>query len=304
MSVSASPLSASSGVFQRFSKLLERMQLTSYDRTQFESHRTTVRLAIEERLDTSKVDLMGSFARGTAIHGVSDVDLLVVLRKRTLLWGDHLKTSNTVLSEVREAIRDRFPHTTVSRDCQAIVAAFSDGTHPVDIVPAYYEDQAGEQNNPRYQIPDGAGGWMRTSPGSHNRFLSDADQRAGGQLKYVGQLFKYWRTTRSSPVPISGFHVELLLAQGELCQGPRSYAQIFRDLLVLLSKRNCAALRDPVGISGYIPACSSDPKRQLACRTVAEAAAHADSALQGEARGDLREALRQWNIVFNGSFPS
>ncbi len=72
-------------------------------------------------------------------------------------------------------------------------------------------------------------GMMITSPGSHNRFLNDADQRAGRQLKFVGQLFKYWNGTRSVPIPIGGFHVELLLAQSGLCQGARSYAQIFRD---------------------------------------------------------------------------
>lgn len=305
MSMSMSSLAENACLIgPRFAKLIEQIQPTAYDEAQFDSHRTTVRRAIDARLDTSDVKLIGSLARGSAIHGVSDVDLLVVLRRRALTWGERLKQSNTVLDEVRYALKDRFPSTAIARDGQAVVASFSDGTHPVDIVPAYYEDHAGDRNYPRYQIPDGNGSWMRTAPGCHNRFLADADQRAGGQLKYVAQLFKYWRHTRASPVPISGFHVELLIAQEGLCHGARSYAQILRHLFVLLCQRGCAALRDPVGISGLVAACGTEAKRQQAGRTLADAATHADAAWQNELLGNAREALRQWNLVFNGRFPA
>ena len=33
------------------------------------------------------------------------------------------------------------------------------------------------------------------------------------------------------------------------------------------------------------------------------AAQHADSALNAEREGTIREALRQWDLVFNGQFP-
>ncbi len=128
MSMLLSSSTTSYGIAQRFAKLIGRAQLTSHDRNQFESHRSTVRRAIECRLDTSKVELMGSFARDTAIHGVSDVDLLVVLRKKSLLWGNQPKRSDTIPAEVREALRDRFASTTISAMGRRLWRNF-DGAH-------------------------------------------------------------------------------------------------------------------------------------------------------------------------------
>jgi predicted nucleotidyltransferase len=296
--------SSAPAVAARFTKLIQRTQLTSRDVALFESHRATIKRVVEERLDCVKVELMGSFQRGTAIHGASDVDLLVVLKTRSLTWGTNLKSSSTVLTEVRDALRERYPNTAVGKDGQAVVAQFSDGAHPVDVVPGGYGEQGGPYNHPLFLIPDGSGDWIMTSPSSHNRYIAEGDHRAGGKLKYAAQLFKFWRTSRRIVVPISGFHTELLMAAQGTCDGARSYSLILRDLLVSLANRDCAALRDPLSISGLIGACSTEAKRQSAVRTVAEAATHADAALHSEFRGDTREAVRQWNIVFNGEFPA
>src|SRR5262249_2483936 len=115
--------------------------------------------------------------------------------------------------------------------------------------------------------------------------------------------FKFWRSTRAVPVPISGFHAELLLASRSICAGVRTYSEKFCDLLRELLRRECSALNDPVGISGRISACPTDAKREQAVRTVAEAAFHADQALAAEAAENFQEAWRQWNSVFNGNFP-
>jgi predicted nucleotidyltransferase len=286
-----------------FSKIVARAQLTSRDVALFDSHRFTIARAIENRLDFSKAEIIGSFARDTAIHGSSDVDLLVVLRKRSLTWGDSLKRSTTVLADVRLALQDRFPGTMVGKDGQAVVVGFNDGQHPVDVVPACYLQQGGPYNHPVYGIPDGAGGWLVTSPSSHNRLVAEADGRAGGKLKYAAQIFKYWRCTRSVVVPLSGFHAELLLAHEGVCEGARSYAEIFRDLLVILSNRGCSALNDPLDISGRIEAAATSAKRAQAVRTVDDSARHADAAVQAESAGNYREALRQWQMAFNDRFP-
>ncbi|MCA9617396.1 MAG: nucleotidyltransferase [Myxococcales bacterium] len=294
----ANPISTS------FATLLRRASLTQRDTSLFESHRSSVTRAIETHLDTSKVELMGSFRRGSAIHGSSDIDLLAVLRVGSLRWGGSLKSSATVLAEVRRALLSRYPNSVVGRDGQAVVVSFNDGQHPVDVVPACYAEQGGPYNHPLYFIPDGTGGWMVTSPSSHNRFLAEADSRAGGQLKFTSQLLKYWRGTRATAVPMSAFHLELLIAQERLCEGARSYADVVRDALVVLSNRDGAALHDPVGISGLIPLASTESKCNQAMQSIDAAARHADAALLAERSGDFLEANRQWGIVFNGHFPS
>lgn len=287
-----------------FQGLIARAQLTVRDTTQFDSHRASIRLALTgaRGFDVNRVDLIGSVARRTAVRGMSDADLLAVVTRASASSAGTLHTSDTVLQKLRATLAARFWQTDVGRDRQAVVVDFGDGSHPVDVVPAVWEDQSGFKNYPVHMIPDGAGWWMPTSPSSHNRYLALADQSAAGKLKYAAQIFKCWRMSRAVPVPISGFHVELLLATKRLCEGARTYSAITRDLLVLLSSRDCAALNDPLGISGRIRIAVTEAKRESASRTVADAAHHADQALSAEYAGNQTEAWRQWNIVFNGSF--
>lgn len=295
--------SASARVADGFATLIARAQLTQRDVDLFTGHRATVTTAVKSRLEVNKVDLIGSFARGTAIHGASDVDLLLVLSRSAVTWGGNLKSSGRVLGDVRDALRDRYAGTAIGRDGQAVVVGFNDGGHPIDVVPACYLEHGGRLNYPLYAIPDGQNGWMQTSPGAHNKFIGDAEARSGGKLKYVSQAFKVWRDARVGGVPISAFHAELVLANEGLADGARSYSAVFRDLLVVLARRECAALRDPIDVSGLIAASATEPKRQQAARTVVDSARHADAALTAEQRGDAREAVRQWGLVFNGRFP-
>jgi hypothetical protein len=294
--------SAAAQVANGFATLISRCQLTQRDVDLFSGHRNTVTTAVKTRLDVVKVDLIGSFARATAIHGASDVDLLLILTRGALSWGGSLKSSGRALGEVRDALRDRYPGTTIGRDGQAVVVHFNDGGHPVDVVPACYLEHGGNLNYPLYAIPDGKNEWIQTSPGAHSKFIGDADTRSGGKLKYVSQAFKVWRDARAGGVPLSAFHVELVLAKEALAEGARSYASIFRDLLFVLARRECVALRDPIGVSGLIAASGTEPKRQQAARTVLDSARHADAALSAEQHGDVREAIRQWDLVFNGRF--
>lgn len=294
-----------SPVATAFQELLGRIQLTPTATSLFDSHRTSIRATLTGAVgfDLNRLEPIGSFARQTAVRSTSDADLLAVVTRTSVSTGDWLQSSETVLSKFRSVLSKRFWRTDVLRDGQAIVVDFGDGSQPVDVVPAVWQSQTGLNNYPVHLIPDGSGGWMPTSPSSHNRYILDADRRAGGKLTYAAQILKYWCATRATRVPLSGFHVELLLASVGLCDGARSYSTITRDLFALLSRRGCAALIDPIGISGRIPAASSDAKRVSATRSVADAAEHADRALFAERLGNEVEALRQWNIVFNDGFP-
>jgi hypothetical protein len=55
------------------------------------------------KIDTIKFLVLASHSRGTAIKS-SDLDLLQVVRKKELKWGDSLVSSNTLLANVRKAL--------------------------------------------------------------------------------------------------------------------------------------------------------------------------------------------------------
>jgi hypothetical protein len=102
---------------------------------------------------------------------------------------------------------------------------------------------------------------------------------------------------------MSSFHVELLLASDDTCVGAKSYSECLAVALRLLAARQGRALRDPVGVSGVVTSAGTQAKKDALVVSVTESAMHATSAFQAELSDNTEEAIRQWNIVFNGRFP-
>jgi hypothetical protein len=250
---------------------------------------------------TSKIFPIGSAVRGSAIPQTSDLDLMLVLRVHEARWGGQLTSSFTVLNNVRAQLRARYRNTEIGRDGQAVVVDFEDGERPVEVVPAVFARF--QEGVPLYAIPDGQGGWITTSPALHRRYISQADARSGGKLKNVARMIKYWRWCRTPDIPLSSFHIELLMAHEGICAGVKMYGQCLYDLFQLLSKRECRALQDPLGISGLVQAANTEAKRERAVAAVSDSAFHSARALLAELQGDTEEAIRQWDIVFNRFFP-
>jgi hypothetical protein len=271
-----------------FRSIARRTALTSADNRAYETHRAQVKRCLEKDLDLVDVLPIGSYARGSAVHGASDLDLLAVLRQREIRWGAAAKSSHTILTAVRDSLRVRFPSTRLGRDQQAIVIDFSDG-RTIDVVPGWWAE-ARDDGWPIYAIPDGDHGWMDTSPKRHAKYIMDADARSGGKLKHVARILKYWRASRRNPVPISSFYVELLMASTGLCPVGATYAECFAALLGSLSYLECEPIDDPLGISTGIEACATGAKRAAALGSVAASSERAERAVEAERHGHLREA--------------
>ncbi len=228
---------------------------------------------------------------------------MLVLKVSEIRWGGSLKSSSTVLSEVRNQLRGRFYRTEVGRDGQAVVVDFADGggEHPVDVVPAFFVKV---EKFPVFCIPDGEGRWIETSPQAHGKYIAQGDASCAGKLKRVAKLIKYWRVCRLAQIPLNSFHLELLLAQEGTCIGVKTYGQCLAQAFQLLASRNCRALQDPIGISGWIKAANTEAKQGQVQAAVQDSAIHALRALVAEQAGQTEEAIHQWDMVFNGKFPA
>jgi hypothetical protein len=191
------------------------------------------------------------------------------------------------------------------RDQQALVLRFSAGSFAVDVVPAFFEkmDQINGHNYPVFSIPDGTGNWLPTSPEMHGRYFNEANEESISKLARTVQLLKFWRSSRVPSISLSSFHVELLLASEGLCVGPKSYAQCLAESFYLLAQRQCRPLRDPLRISGIIPATKTEAQRSDLLTSVTNACNRAFRALEAEANGKTHEAKRLWNFVFYSKFP-
>lgn len=287
-------------ISESFQELIRRIQPLDSELEAARQHLSVIRTRLETEFAVSKCTTIGSFARDTNIHGFSDTDVLAVFRKPEFTYGGRIISSDRALEKVRQSICERHPNTEVYRDGMAIAVSFTDGRH-VDIVPGMFERM--EQKWPVYWIPDGVGRWMQTWPGAHDAYISHANTQAGGKLVYVAQLMKFWRECREPRIPLSSFHIEMVLACEEICKGVKSYADCMLEILRSLARRECRAMRDPYEIAGNIPAVKTASQRERALDTIAYSRDHAESAVNADRWGDIREARRQWDIVFNGNFP-
>lgn len=298
----AFPPFAKAAVESRFKKLLEGARFTEADQAAYQGHVSSVATRLRGRFEVAEVKVFGSVSRGTAVRQRSDVDLLVVLQPSEFLWGGAVVSSTTILSRLRDELNGRFPNTALGRDGEAVVVPFRDGIYPIDVVPAFVA-VGSDEGNKTYGIPSFGGNWQSTSPDAHRGFILKANLKAGGRLSEVARLAKIWRTSRYPEVRISSFHLELLLAGEGSLNRECSLAEGFYLALKTLNARECRALRDPLGIAGFVSVAQTDAQRGLAQRIVSYSLVHAEAGLRAAYSGHKDEAIRQWDLVFNGCFP-
>jgi len=247
--------------------------------------------------------LAGSHQRETAIRKISDVDFFAVFPRNAARWGGSYVNSQTFLENIRADLGTRFWQTLISRDRQAIVIQFKSGDNAVDVVPAIF-DRVERGVGPIFMIPDGEGDWLQTSPYTHTRFIANADKKSGYKLRRTAQILKFWRYCRTPVVPLSSFHIELLLAASGTCEGVMSYPECVAQAFYLMVQRKCASFRDPTGISGLIHAVKTQPQRDAALGSLGSSCRWAWEALEAERNRDNAEACYRWSLVFNHNFPS
>jgi hypothetical protein len=203
-----------------------------------------IRSRLQKTFRLRGVRFIGSHARETAVRSISDLDLLAIFARDDARWGGNWKSSYTFTDAIRDDLLGRYPSTEIGRRGQAVVVNFGDQS--VDVVPAVYFGP-GPNNYPLYLIPNGDGEWMQTGPEIHGKFINDEHERSRGKLKRVIQVLKFWRACRVPHIPMSSFHLELLLASEGTCVGVKSYWQCLFDSLYLIANRQGRGLRDPLG---------------------------------------------------------
>lgn len=261
-------------------------------------HRRSIEQGLEGRINVADVRSIGSHSRGTAVAGGSDADYLAVIRQNEATWGNDLKNSDTVLRRVQQALQERHHNVEVTRDGPAVQIHYSDGT--VDVVPAVWVGTAKNSGHPVYIIPDGDGGWMRTSPDLQAKHIREADERAGAKLKPAARGLKAFRERNDRSIPLKGLYVEMAMAQSGAAEGVgKPYTRVLRDTLSWMAESNCADIPDPSGEGDPIRCAGTPAQREHVRRQVHRAAERANRAVEAEGSGDHEEARRQWSMIYN-----
>jgi len=195
----------------------------------------------------------------------------------------------------------RFPNTGVAVDCPAVVVPF--GTRRSEVTEIVAADHVGESNGFKvYEIADCAGGWMKASPDAHNAYVRVVDDQLGGKVKPLIRFLKAWKFFRA--VPMSSFYLELRVAKYASDEKVIVYDIDVRNVLKMLWDSQLADMQDPMGVSGYIPACKSDAARADAYSKLWTALTRADKARTAATIGNISEAFDWWRLLYNDEFPT
>jgi Second Messenger Oligonucleotide or Dinucleotide Synthetase domain len=274
-----------------------RLTPTSGESQAAKKHRVSIEVCLEENFEIMRFFRTGSFGNGTSIRGYSDVDYFASIPTKNLK-----SDSDATLRQVRNALDARFPDTGVAVRTPAVLAPFgTDASESTEVVPADFIKRD-ENGNHIYEIADGDGGWMKSSPDVHNAYVAELNDKLGSKVKPLIRFLKAWKYYRN--VPISSFYLELRVAKYASQENTIVYSIDVKNIFKLLWNNQLASLQDPKGISGYITACSSEAKKSDALSKLETAFTRAEKAREAEMAEKISEAFNWWNLVFAEQFPA
>lgn len=254
----------------------------------FDAHRKH-RSGIETRLDNwyglNGMLETGSLRHGTGIRVYSDADYFASFKGTR-------PTSDTALYNVKRALEDRYPNTTIQIRKPTVKCMFAGGSEIVEVAPAYPAIGGG------YWIPDPkGGGWMESHPTDHNSYVNDANRAHNGAAKRLARLAKVWKYQRS--VPISSCYLEMRAAKYAKSEQSWIFHMDFYYFLKELETIGLAAMNDPTGLGSRFEACSSDSTKQDALSKLNTAVTRAKAAMDHASSGRHAAATERYKYLFD-----
>jgi Second Messenger Oligonucleotide or Dinucleotide Synthetase domain len=260
-------------------------------------HRASIEACLKNNFELTRFFRTGSFGNGTSIRGYSDVDYFASIPRKNLD-----QNSDYTLRKVRNALDTRFPQSGVRIDSPAVLVPFgSEASESTEVVPADFIE-SNKDGHFVYEIADGDGRWMKSSPDAHNAYVAEIDEELGGKVKPLIRFLKAWKFYRN--VPIGSFYLELRVAKYASQEKSIVYSIDVRNILKMLWDNQLAAMQDPIGISGYINPCSTDIKKSDALSKLETALGRAEKAREAETAGKISDAFYWWDLMFDLKFPA
>lgn len=138
---------------------------------------------------TENLTVVGSVGRGTAIHNVSDFDILFEMPQEKYKQFDNHSGNgqSALLQEIKNEIQDRYSSTKIKGDGQVVVVSFKDGD--IEIVPGF------RQIDDTFKHPDSHndGSWKITKPLPEINAVSKLSSETDYHYIHLCRLLRTWK---------------------------------------------------------------------------------------------------------------
>ncbi len=283
-------------VDEGFRDFLTKLTASESETASAKSHRESIKTRLEKDFGLVRLFRIGSFGNGTSISGFSDVDYLASLKSNY-----YSADSTYSLAKVRDSLAERFWNTNVRVNCPAVAVPFgTKDSERHEIVPGDCVNASGDFFS--YRIPDCAGGWMKISPEAHIHYVSELNEKLSSKVKPLIRFIKAWKYFRD--VPISSFYLEMRVAKYAIAESSIIYYIDIQRVLKMLWDNQLAAIKDPVGVSGYITACKTEALRKEALSKLETALTRATEAREAVGKDKISDAFDAWRRLYYYEFPT
>ena len=256
----------------------ELKEINAHDYDAIDRHKRTIEDKLKSEFEVEDLGFGGSHSTHTDVKGLSDIDMLTDL-------GDFesSKTSDEVIKNFANAIRERLPNTKVSSGVMAVTVEFSDGLK-VQVLPAFrYQDG--------YRIPDPNGkGWISSYPKRFSRELTSVNQKQSGRVVPAIKLIK--SICDANYIEASSYHVSnlaLVAFKGYL--GDKTYPKMLQHFFNRAKILCTKPTSDPSGQTKYVDADLSKADRSRMAKAFAGMEANVNEAMEST-------SLDKWKALF------
>ncbi len=140
---------------------------------------------------------VGSYGRGTARRGFSDLDMIFELPyKYYRRYNEYIANGQSALLQtVKRSLQKTYSSTDIGGDGQVVAISFSDGMR-FEVVPVF------ESQDSSYTYPDAndQGKWKVTNPRPEIAAIASMDAVCNGNLKWLCRMARSWKNEWSAPM--------------------------------------------------------------------------------------------------------
>lgn len=284
---------------QGFEEFLKRLAPLTSEHEKAKKHKDSVKSSLENNLNCYDLIETGSFGNGTGVRHYSDTDYFVVFKVKDI-WDN----SSYTLRKVKEALQLTFWQTEgIVVKTPAVLIPFGKyESENLEITPSAFNGivQTPIGKKASYSIPNYDGSWMNSSPEAHNAYVKKEDIRLCYKLKPLIKLIKAWKFFNNAQ--INSFYIELRVTKFLENQKSINYDIDIVRIIKHLYDIKLANIIDPMGISGYVQACSSDPKKADALSKLTTGLIRCIKAHEQREK-DIEKCFYWWNMFYNNKFP-
>ncbi|MCX7293325.1 nucleotidyltransferase [Janthinobacterium sp.] len=239
---------------------------------------------------------VGSYGRGTAIHGISDLDMVFELPWSTYeRYRDYQGNGpSQLLQAVRNSLKTLYPNTEIKGDGQVVVIEFK--KFVVEVLPAFWDEKC---DGYRFGDTHDGGTWKVCKPIKEIAAVNNRNDDTNRNLKHACKMIRAWKNQHG--VNMGGLLVDSLVYNffGQTDDYDavtyKSYAKLFVSLFTYLGGLDHQEYWAAPGSGQRVHSSGKFQKKAK------KAAAKCQEALDADTD---KKAIKLYREVFGRSFPA